>query len=35
LFGATKPEQVADNVGALEVIARLSPEDRTELASIG
>ena len=35
LFGATKPEQVADNVAALELLARLSPEDLTELASIG
>ena len=35
LFGATKPEQVTDNVGALEVLARLSEEDLAELASIG
>jgi len=35
LFGATKPEQVADNVAALELLARLSHEDLTELASIG
>jgi aryl-alcohol dehydrogenase-like predicted oxidoreductase len=35
LFGATSPEQVAANVEALEVVATLSPDLRTELLAIG
>lgn len=33
LFGATSPEQVADNVGALEVLARMSEAELAELGS--
>lgn len=35
LFGATRPEQVAANLGALELAARLTPAERDRLAAIG
>jgi len=35
LFGATKPEQIAQNLGAVELLERLSGEDLTELRTIG
>jgi aryl-alcohol dehydrogenase-like predicted oxidoreductase len=35
LFGATKPEQIEDNVAALDLVGRLSPADLTELEAIG
>jgi L-glyceraldehyde 3-phosphate reductase len=35
LFGATRPEQVSANVGALAVAERLTPEERGRLAAIG
>ena len=35
LFGATSPDQVDDNVAALEMLGGLTQEDLTELASIG
>jgi len=35
LFGATRPEQVAANVGALELAARLTPAERERLTAIG
>ncbi len=35
LFGATSPEQIATNVAALELEARLTGTDRDELAAIG
>ncbi len=34
LFGASSPEQVADNVGALELLARLSTDELAELRAI-
>src|SRR6266568_1051047 len=34
LFGATRPEQVSANVGALELAERLTPEQRDRLAAI-
>jgi L-glyceraldehyde 3-phosphate reductase len=35
LFGASKPEQVSENVGALELLARLSEAELAELRYIG
>jgi L-glyceraldehyde 3-phosphate reductase len=35
LFGATSAEQVAANLEALEIVANLSPELRTELLAVG
>jgi len=35
LFGATRPEQVVENVGAADLLARLSPGDLEELRAIG
>jgi aryl-alcohol dehydrogenase-like predicted oxidoreductase len=35
LFGATRPAQVADNVAALELVARLTPADAAELRALG
>ncbi len=35
LFGATRPDQIEDNVAALELEARLTDADRAELAAIG
>jgi aryl-alcohol dehydrogenase-like predicted oxidoreductase len=35
LFGATRPEQVVANLGALELAARLTPAERGRLAAIG
>jgi aryl-alcohol dehydrogenase-like predicted oxidoreductase len=35
LFGATRPEQVATNVGALEVIQELTAEELSRLSAIG
>jgi len=35
LFGATRPEQISANAGALELAARLAPEERDRLTAIG
>jgi L-glyceraldehyde 3-phosphate reductase len=35
LFGATRPEQVSANLGALELAARLTPAERGRLRAIG
>ncbi len=35
LFGATRPEQITSNLGALEVADQLTSRERTELAAIG
>jgi L-glyceraldehyde 3-phosphate reductase len=35
LFGATRPEQVTANLGALELAARLTPAERDRLRAIG
>jgi len=35
LFGATRPEQVSANVGALTLAERLTPDERDRLAAIG
>jgi aryl-alcohol dehydrogenase-like predicted oxidoreductase len=35
LFGATRPEQVGANVGALALAERLTPDERDRLAAIG
>jgi L-glyceraldehyde 3-phosphate reductase len=35
LFGATRPEQIIANLGALELAARLTPAERDRLAAIG
>jgi aryl-alcohol dehydrogenase-like predicted oxidoreductase len=35
LFGATRPEQVSANVGALALADRLTPDERDRLAAIG
>jgi L-glyceraldehyde 3-phosphate reductase len=35
LFGATRPEQVRANLGALAVADELTPDDRTRLFAIG
>lgn len=35
LFGATRPEQVTANLGALELAARLTSDERGRLAAIG
>jgi L-glyceraldehyde 3-phosphate reductase len=35
LFGATRPEQVRANLGALELAARLTPGERDRLTAIG
>jgi L-glyceraldehyde 3-phosphate reductase len=35
LFGATRPEQVIANLGALELAARLTPAERERLTAIG
>jgi aryl-alcohol dehydrogenase-like predicted oxidoreductase len=35
LFGATRPEQIAVNLGALELAARLTPAERDRLGAIG
>jgi aryl-alcohol dehydrogenase-like predicted oxidoreductase len=35
LFGATKAEQVEDNVSALDLLARLTADDLSEISSIG
>ncbi len=34
LFGATRPEQVTANLGALALAERLTPEERGRLADI-
>ncbi len=34
LFGATRPEQVTANLGALALAERLTPEERGRLAAI-
>ena len=35
LFGATRPEQVSANLGALALAERLTPDERERLAAIG
>jgi aryl-alcohol dehydrogenase-like predicted oxidoreductase len=35
LFGATRPEQIDANLGALELAARLTPAERDRLRAIG
>src|SRR5437868_9172357 len=35
LFGATRPEQISANLGALALAERLTPEERDRLAAIG
>jgi aryl-alcohol dehydrogenase-like predicted oxidoreductase len=35
LFGASRPEQVDENVGALEVLRRLTDSELTKLRSPG
>jgi aryl-alcohol dehydrogenase-like predicted oxidoreductase len=35
LFGATRPEQVTANLGALSVAQSLSPDERRRLTAIG
>ena len=35
LFGATRPEQVSANVGALVLAERLTPDERDRLAAVG
>ena len=35
LFGATRPEQIAENAGALELLARLSDDELARLRAIG
>jgi L-glyceraldehyde 3-phosphate reductase len=35
LFGATRPEQVSANLGALTLAGRLTPDERDRLAAIG
>jgi aryl-alcohol dehydrogenase-like predicted oxidoreductase len=35
LFGATQPEQVADNVAALQAAAELTADERVRLEAIG
>ena len=35
LFGATRPEQVMANIGALAVADELTPGERDQLAAIG
>jgi hypothetical protein len=35
LFGATRPDQVSANLGALALADRLTPEERDRLAAIG
>jgi aryl-alcohol dehydrogenase-like predicted oxidoreductase len=35
LFGATRPWQVAANLGALAVAADLTPGEREDLAAVG
>jgi L-glyceraldehyde 3-phosphate reductase len=35
LFGATRPEQVSANLGALTLAGRLTPDERDRLATIG
>jgi aryl-alcohol dehydrogenase-like predicted oxidoreductase len=35
LFGATTPEQVAENATALDVLARLGDEGRARLRAVG
>ena len=35
LFGATRPEQVSANLGALDLAARLTPGERDRLAAVG
>jgi L-glyceraldehyde 3-phosphate reductase len=35
LFGATRPEQIDANVGALELAAQLTPDERDRLAAVG
>jgi aryl-alcohol dehydrogenase-like predicted oxidoreductase len=35
LFGTTRPEQVSANLGAMELAARLTPDERGRLAAIG
>ena len=35
LFGATRPEQVASGLGALEVAGQLTPDERDRLAAVG
>jgi L-glyceraldehyde 3-phosphate reductase len=35
LFGATRPEQIHANLGALELAARLTPDERDRLAAVG
>jgi aryl-alcohol dehydrogenase-like predicted oxidoreductase len=35
LFGATQPEQVRVNLGALDVADRLTPAERERLSAVG
>ncbi len=35
LFGATRPEQIHANLGALDLAARLTPDERDRLAAVG
>jgi aryl-alcohol dehydrogenase-like predicted oxidoreductase len=35
LFGATRPAQVAENAAALELVARLTPDETAELRALG
>jgi aryl-alcohol dehydrogenase-like predicted oxidoreductase len=35
LFGATRPEQIHANLGALELAARLTSAERERLTAIG
>ena len=35
LFGATRPEQIRANLGALELAVRLTPDERDRLAAVG
>jgi aryl-alcohol dehydrogenase-like predicted oxidoreductase len=35
LFGATRPEQIAQNLEAVDMLERLSGEDLTELRALG
>jgi aryl-alcohol dehydrogenase-like predicted oxidoreductase len=34
LFGATRPDQVVENVAAVELLARLSDSDLAELRAV-
>jgi aryl-alcohol dehydrogenase-like predicted oxidoreductase len=35
LFGATRPEQISANLGALALAERLTPDEHDRLAAIG